>query len=158
MAPKNPSPASAPKRARAEVAPATEAYLALIRAFPLRPIEDDSALDAAIAVIDSLLDRDDLDASERDYLDVLGGLVEVYEEAHVDWPATDDASLVAFLMEQKGVTQADVSRSTGIVKSTVSQILSGKRRLTREHIEALAGYFHLNPSVFLSVDRAAAPK
>jgi len=51
-------------------------YLSLIRPFPLRPIRSDGELDAAVEVIDSLLDRDDLNGEEADYLDVLGDLVE----------------------------------------------------------------------------------
>jgi HTH-type transcriptional regulator / antitoxin HigA len=127
---------------------AIDRYLDLVRAFPLRPIVDDRSLDAAIAMVDSLLDRDDLDPSEQDYLDVLGDLIEKYEDAHVEMPTTDDASLVAFLMEQRGVTQAQLSAATGIIKSTVSQILNGKRKLTREHIEVLAGFFKVDPGTF----------
>lgn len=54
-------------------------YLALVRNFPLRPIRSEEALDRAIAVVDDLLDKDDLTQDEQDYLDVLGDLVEEYE-------------------------------------------------------------------------------
>ena len=49
-------------------------YLALVRAFPLRPIRSEAELDRAIAVIDSLIARDDLDLEQEDYLDVLGSV------------------------------------------------------------------------------------
>jgi HTH-type transcriptional regulator/antitoxin HigA len=38
----------------------------------------------------------------------------------------------------------------GIAVSTISEILAGKRGLNRKHIEALARYFHIEPSVFIS--------
>lgn len=58
-------------------------YLDLILQFPLRPIRSDEELDEAIRMVDSLLDRRDLVQGEKDYLDVLGDLIERYEsEAH----------------------------------------------------------------------------
>ena len=45
--------------------------------------------------------------------------------------------------------RADVVRGTGISKTVVSLVLSGKRRLTREHIEALSKFFGVNPALSL---------
>ena len=133
------------------------AYLALIRRFPLRPIRSDSELDAASGVVDDLTDRDDLSPSESDYLDVLGDLVEKYEDGHVEMPHVSDAAMLRSLMDEMNVKQVDVVRSTGISKTVLSLVLSGKRDLTREHIGALSKYFGVNPSSFLGpVDGRAA--
>lgn len=43
-----------------------ENYLKLIHQFPLRPIRSDAELDQAIQVIDSLLDRDEIDPAEKE--------------------------------------------------------------------------------------------
>ncbi|MGA2704055.1 MAG: helix-turn-helix domain-containing protein [Isosphaeraceae bacterium] len=128
---------------------ADPAYLTLIRRLPLRPIRTDAELDAAICVIDELTDRDDLSVAETDYLDVLGDLVEKYEDEHIDMPHVSDAAMLRSLMEEKGVRQADVVRSTGISKTVLSLVLNGKRDLTREHIGALSKYFGVNPGAFL---------
>jgi HTH-type transcriptional regulator/antitoxin HigA len=61
---------------------ASDGYLDLVRRFPLRPIRNEKELDRAIAVIDALLDREQLTVAEEDYLDVLGDLVEHYEDQH----------------------------------------------------------------------------
>jgi HTH-type transcriptional regulator/antitoxin HigA len=124
-------------------------YLALIRRFPLRPIRSDADLDAAAALIDELTDRDDLSPAESDYLDVLGDLVEKYEDEHVEMPHVSDAEMLRSLMDEKGVRQAEVVRGTGISKTVLSLVLNGKRELTREHIEVLAKYFGVNPAAFL---------
>ncbi len=128
---------------------ADPAYLTLIRRFPLRPIRTDAELEAAICVVDELTDRDDLSVTETDYLDVLGDLVEKYEAEHVEMPHVSDAVMLRSLIEEKGVRQADVVRSTGISKTVLSLILNGKRDLTREHIGALSKYFGVNPGAFL---------
>ncbi len=127
-------------------------YLALIRRFPLRPIQAEAELDAAIALVNELLDRDDLDAAEQDYLDVLGDLIERYEAKAHPVPAVPEAEMLAFLIEQKGVKQVAVSRGTGIAESTISATLAGKRRLTRGQITKLARYFHVSPGLFLDAE------
>jgi HTH-type transcriptional regulator / antitoxin HigA len=128
---------------------ADPAYLMLIARLPLRPIRTEAELDAADGVIDELTDRDDLSPDESDYLDVLGDLVEKYEDEHVEMPHVSDAAMLRTLMEEKGVRQADVVRSTRISKTVLSLVLNGKRDLTRQHIGALSRYFDVDPAAFL---------
>jgi HTH-type transcriptional regulator/antitoxin HigA len=130
-------------------ASAGDRYFELVKRFPLRPIRSDAELDGAIAVINALLDRDDLDAGEEDYLDVLGDLVRKYEEEAHPLPPLSDADMLRHLIETRETTQAKVSHATGIAESTVSEILTGKRGLSRKHIEALARHFKVSPAVFL---------
>jgi antitoxin component HigA of HigAB toxin-antitoxin module len=82
-------------------APPAASFLELIRRFPLRPIKSDAELNRATAVMNSLLDRDDLDPAEADYLDVLGDLVERYEDKHYPIPTDDltDAEMLQHLIE-----------------------------------------------------------
>lgn len=125
-----------------------DSYLTLIYRFPLRAIRNDRELDEAIALIHELLDRPKLDAGERDYLDVLGDLVEAYEErAHPIQPASDAAMLESLLTDH-GQTQLHVAAATGIANSTLSNVLHGKRQLTRDHIRRLAKHFKVDPGVF----------
>ena len=58
------------------------------------PLRTDADLDAAIAVIDSLLDRPKLSTAEQDYLDVLSDLVEAYEAETVPMRPVGDAELL----------------------------------------------------------------
>ena len=72
-----------------------ETYLNLIREFPLRPLLNDSDLDAAIGVINALIDRPALDEGEQDYLAVLSRL------------------------EENGRSQAELSEETGVPATTL---------------------------------------
>src|SRR5262245_30421971 len=126
-------------------------YLELIRRFPLRPLRTDTDLDAAVAVIDALLDQSELSAPEQDYLDVLSDLVEAYETEAVPMRPVGDAELLRFLIEQNNTTQAAVALGAGIAESTASEVLAGKRKLNRKQIAKLARYFHVEPGTFLSV-------
>ncbi len=124
-------------------------YLDLIRQFPLRPLRSDADLDAAVAVVDGLIDGDDLTNAERDYLDVLSDLVESYEDAAVPMRVVDDAEMLRFLIENRNITQSELARRTRIAESTLSEVQSGKRTLTRSQIGKLARFFQVEPGVFL---------
>ena len=132
---------------------ATDNYLKLVRRCPLRPIRSEAEIDRAAAMIDSLLDRGQLDSAEEDYLDVLSDLVEQYEnQAYaIETDDLSDAEMLRHLIEAKGVTQAEVARAAGIAESTISEVLAGKRALNRVQIGKLARYFCVNPGVFAYV-------
>jgi HTH-type transcriptional regulator / antitoxin HigA len=123
-------------------------YLDLVRRFPLRPIRSDEDLAQAIAVIDSLIIRGDLDSGEQDYLDVLTDLVEKYEADEHPMAPVSDAVMLRHLMEARGITQSKLADDVGIAVSTISEALAGKRSLTRRHISVLAKYFGVSPAVF----------
>ena len=127
---------------------ATKRYLDLVAKFPLRPIQREEELDEAIAVVDSLLAKPRLTKDEDDYLDVLGDLISKYEKsAHPVEPASD-AEMLEHLLESRDLSQADLHEATGIAISTISAIVSGKRRLSRRHIAALSAYFHVSADSF----------
>jgi len=126
-------------------------YIKLIRQFPLRPLQDDADLADAIRMTDEILDRPDWRDRPRpvqDYLDVLSDLVRDYETKTIHFDPVGDADMLRFLIENKGVTQAQTATDAGIAESTISAILSGKRKLNRGQIAKLARYFHLGPGVF----------
>lgn len=121
-------------------------YFELVRRFPIR---SDEELDQAVAVIDTLLGKAGREADEEDYLDVLGDLVEKYESAHHSMPSVSDAEMLRFLItDAKGASQALVAAETGIPESTISEVLSGRRGLSRRNIGILSQYFHVKPSAF----------
>jgi HTH-type transcriptional regulator/antitoxin HigA len=125
-----------------------DVYLRLIQEFPLRPIRNDRELARASEVADRLSIRDELEPAEQDYLDVLDDLIARYErERHAISPLPD-ADLLRELIAVRGVTQQHVAQATGIVYSTISSVLAGRRKLTRDQIGRLARYFHVDPGSF----------
>lgn len=122
-------------------------YMALVRAFPLVSIRDRAHLDAAVAVIDSLIDKTERTAAEDAYLGALTDLVEVYEDEHVAVPPQTGLGMLQSLMEDNGLKQEDLAPILG-TQSIVSEVLRGKRLLSKKYIEKLAKYFHVSPVVF----------
>ena len=62
-------------------------------------------------------------------------------------PDADPIDVLRFLLDQNGLSQRDMAAELGS-ESTVSLVLSGKRRLNRDHIARLSRRFHVSPSVF----------
>lgn len=124
-------------------------YLELLEKFPLRPIQSEADLDAATEVIHELIDQKSRSKAEEDYLDILSRVVEQYEEVHYPLEDTPAHEMLAELMESNQYTQAQVAKGAKIAVSTVSEILSGKRKMTRGQIEKLSQFFKVSPAVFL---------
>jgi HTH-type transcriptional regulator / antitoxin HigA len=124
-----------------------DSYLELVMAFPLASIKSDEQLQAAQKVMDELLARGKLDDGKEMYLDALSDLVAAYEDEHYAIEPASDADMLRHLMEAKGVTQARLSRDTMIPKSTISEILGGKKPFGRQMIRKLADYFRVDAGV-----------
>jgi HTH-type transcriptional regulator / antitoxin HigA len=129
--------------------PTADRYLELVRRFPLRPIRDDEVLDAATAMIDELLRLPELTDEEDDYLDVLGDLVEKYEaKAHPipDAPACD---VLRYLMDCRGLSEAELAKDVGMPASDISEMLTGQRDLSRTDVAKLADYVGIDVEVLI---------
>ena len=123
-------------------------YIALVRAFPPRPIRDDDEHRRAIAVVNGFLDRPALSPDEEDYLDVLGLLIADYEDAIYEHPEFTPVERLRHLMEEHSLTQAELSRRTGVAVSSLSDILNGKRRISPRIRARFAECFGVSPSYF----------
>jgi HTH-type transcriptional regulator/antitoxin HigA len=124
------------------------AYYKLVHAFPLRPIRSSEELNEAVAVLDALIDRAPLLAEERDYMRVLGRLVKEYEEKTMPMRPSTDAEMLQFLMETNNLNQSQMAAAMSIPASTVSEILKGRRFLTRTHIGRLTARFRISSEAF----------
>lgn len=129
----------------------TERYLQLLQAFPPCLITSEVGLKEAQSVINQLLDKSELTSEEEDYLDVLGTLVYEYEQQQEDMiPDIYGVELLKALISEYDLKQKDLIPIFK-TESIVSDILKEKRQLTVRHIQELAKFFNLSPSVFFSV-------
>ena len=124
-----------------------DSYLELVVAFPLASIKSERHLNEAQKVMDRLLSKGDLDEGEEMYLDALSDLVAAFEDEHHAIERASDADMLRHLLDAKGVTQAQLSRDTTIPKSTISEVLAGKKPFSRQMIRKLANYFKVDVSV-----------
>ncbi len=128
-------------------AKARDSYLERVLAFPLASIKTGKHFDAAQKVMDQLLAKSKLSEGEEMYLEALSDLVAAYEDEHFPIAAPSDAEMLRHLMAAKGISQAQVSQGSGIAKSTISEVLAGKKQFSRKMIRKLADYFKVDVSV-----------
>ena len=80
------------------------------------------------------------------FLEVLGVLIENYEEDHVKIRDATPVEMLRFFMDQHDLSQSNLPEvgSQGVV----SEILHGKRELNAHQIKALSERFGVSPAVF----------
>ena len=93
--------------------------------------------------------QDDFTADQRDYFDLLSSLIEEYDAEHVKWPKLKGWEIVQHLLDEHGLSAADLSRILGGSRNFGAMILRGDRTLTLAHIRKLAAYFKVGPELFI---------
>jgi HTH-type transcriptional regulator/antitoxin HigA len=88
-----------------------------------------------------------LSSAERRMAELLTLLIENFEEKHYALTPAGPAEVLRELMLGNNLKQKDLLDVFGTA-SIVSEVLSGKRRFTTEHISRLSRRFHVSPEVF----------
>jgi len=85
---------------------------------------------------------------QGDELEVLGILIDKYEQENypIDFP--DPIEAIKFRMEQLGYSQSDLANVVGL-KSRASEILNKKRKLTLDMIRNLHDTLHIPTDVLI---------
>ena len=89
-----------------------------------------------------------LSAAERRLADLLTLLIEDFEDRQYALKPADPLAVLEELMAANGLKQKDLL-DIFVTPSIVSEVLSGKRQLTTEHIRRLSRRFHVSPEVFI---------
>jgi HTH-type transcriptional regulator/antitoxin HigA len=89
-----------------------------------------------------------MSAAERRLADLLTLLIEDFEEKHYALKRADPIQVLTELMDANGLKQKDLCHVFK-TPSIVSEVLSGKRKLSVDHIRKLSRRFRVSPEVFL---------
>lgn len=101
----------------------------------IKPIKSKKDYQAALNRLEQIFDAKP-GSKDGDELEILGILIEKYEQDRypIDFP--DPIEAIKFRMEQLGYTQNDLARVVGL-KSRASEILNRKRKLSLEMIRQI---------------------
>lgn len=126
-------------------------YDSLLLKYKPRPIRSDREHRRALRQVEKLIQQHGPNPSraEGELIAVLSTLIESYEVDRIPRRKPTPAETLAHLIDAKEVTKAEVARATGIPRSTITNVLSGRRQISKENVTKLAAYFHVDPSVFL---------
>jgi antitoxin component HigA of HigAB toxin-antitoxin module len=125
-------------------------YAGLCRLQMPRPVHDRVEYANVAEVTDAMaLWQEDFTADQRDYFDLLCGLLEDYDRAHLRWPKVGVRARLRHLLDESGMSAADLSRLLGGSRNLGAMILRGDRNLTVAHIRKLADHFRVSPELFI---------
>ncbi len=123
-------------------------YSALLKKFPPKVIHTGEENEAYSEILYQLDQRNrSLTRAEKELAELLTLLIEDFEEKHYQLPRAKPVKVLHFLMDQHGLKQKDLMDVFG-TPSIVSEVLSGKRDLNKDHIKRLSERFHVSPELF----------
>ena len=129
-------------------ATAAQEYKTLLAEIAPEEIRTEAQNEAAIRKIEELTGKGRVTVAEKKLIGLLTVLVEAFEAEHYPSPGkVTPSEIVAELMEVNDLKQKDMTDIFG-TPSIVSEILSGKRNLTTEHIKKLSQRFHVSTDLF----------
>jgi len=113
----------------------------------LKPIKTETDYRVALKRLEEIFDAN-LGTPESDELEILGLMVDDYENKHYLIEAPDPIEAIKIRMEEMQLKQVDLIPEIG-GKSRVSEVLNRKRRLTVDMIRKLATRLNLSSNLLI---------
>jgi HTH-type transcriptional regulator/antitoxin HigA len=123
-------------------------YRQLLAKHAPQPIRSQRAYEQALVQLEELMVPRP-NAARSLLIELLATLVEKYESREYPTPEVAPAEMLTKLLATKGVKAADVARATGIPTATLSNVLAGRRGISKQNAFKLGEYFGLSPVAFL---------
>ncbi|HOX79092.1 MAG TPA: hypothetical protein PLW31_13750 [Bacteroidales bacterium] len=114
----------------------------------IRPVKNEEDYRKALKRLEVIFDAPS-GTDEGDEADVLGLLIDDYENKHYPIEAPDPIEAIRIRMEEMNLKQVDLIDEIG-GKSRVSEILNRRRKLTLEMIRNLNKRLNLSPELLIS--------
>jgi HTH-type transcriptional regulator / antitoxin HigA len=122
-------------------------YGRLLRAIQPKRIHSKQEHARLLGQVEALMlkGEDSLTSAEQTLLELLVELVHDYEQAKLPAKKAGPAEMLKYLMEENHLKPADLP----LPGSRVSEILTGKRAISKTQAHALAARFGVSPALFI---------
>jgi HTH-type transcriptional regulator/antitoxin HigA len=126
-----------------------QAWMPFKEAIGVTSVHTEKDYERATQTIDVLLDEigDDEDHPLADVLDFLADQVKAYEDERFSIPKAEPRDVLRFLMDQHHLHQEDLSDCAP--QSRISEILTGKRSISKAMAKRFAHRFKVHSDLFL---------
>lgn len=112
-------------------------------------IKTEEENDRAILIVEQLLEKGDrLSFEENALIELLGKLILDFEEKFYQPREASPQEVLIEIMNVRGLKQKDLIEVFGS-KSRVSEVVSGKREITKLQAKALAKFFNISAEFFI---------
>jgi HTH-type transcriptional regulator/antitoxin HigA len=125
-------------------------YSRLANRIVVKAIETEAEYDHMVAAVEHLIDKgeDRLSPEESALLETMAILVQAYDDRHHPLPAVAPNETLAYLVETSGRTAKDLMPVFG-TRGRVSEVLGGKRSISKEQAKKLASVFKVAVDLFI---------
>lgn len=127
----------------------TRSYGRLLAKIAPKVIETEEENERMLVEAERLMDRGDRRTPEQDaLLSLLVSLIQAYEQRHYPMREASPHAVLRYLMEKRELKQVDL---VPIFKSSgyVSDVINGKRAISRAHARKLAVFFGVSAELFI---------
>jgi HTH-type transcriptional regulator / antitoxin HigA len=123
-------------------------YSQLLAEFVPQAIDSEAEYDRALAIAERLTFKKDRTEAEIKFLKLVVVLIEDYETEHYPMDDVAPHELLQHLMESNGTSQADLVELIGS-REVVSEVVNGKRAISKAQARALSEFFSVSPGLFI---------
>ncbi|WP_013321275.1 helix-turn-helix domain-containing protein [Gloeothece verrucosa] len=124
------------------------AYRNLLAEVAPKVIETEEEYERTLAIVERLTFSKNRTPEEAVLHKLLVQIIEVYEEENYPLNPSTPHQILQHIMEYSGTRQADL---VGVIGSSgvVSEVVNGKRSISKAQAKALGKYFKVSPSLFI---------
>jgi HTH-type transcriptional regulator/antitoxin HigA len=125
-------------------------YARLANRILVKAIENEREYDHMVAAVEQLMDKgeDRLSPEESALLETMAILVQAYDDHQHPLPSVAPNETLAYLLESSGRTARDLLPVFG-TRGRVSEVLSGKRSISKGNAKRLATMFKVAVDLFI---------
>ncbi|MFN7527623.1 MAG: type II toxin-antitoxin system HigA family antitoxin [Dolichospermum sp.] len=126
-----------------------EEYIKLLSETVPRIIDTEIEHKRLLNEVDKLMDLgENLTDEQAEVLQLLVTLIEQYEDKHYQLKAATPLEILHELMSVRQLKQKDIVEVFGS-KGITSEVINGKRSISKNQAKALGDFFHVSYSLFL---------
>jgi HTH-type transcriptional regulator/antitoxin HigA len=125
-------------------------YVRLANRIVIKAIASDDEYDRMVAAVETLMDKGEEHRSPEEdaLLETMAILIEAYDDRQYPLPPMPGHEMLTYLVETSGQTAKDLLPIFG-TRGRVSEVLNGKRSISKEQAKKLASFFKVTADLFI---------
>jgi HTH-type transcriptional regulator / antitoxin HigA len=124
-------------------------YGQLLAQYQPQVIASEAENERLLEIIEELISCPKRTPEQERVLQLLVSLVEQFEDKHYQLNASTPHSLLLHLMEVRNLKQADLIGVISVSRGVISEVVNGKRQITRNQAKKLGEFFSVDPGLFI---------
>ena len=126
-------------------------YASLLSQVQPKVIESEEENELFLAEVEKLMALgEDLTVEQLQLMQLLVSLIEQFENQHYQLQPATPQEVLTELMLQRALKQKDLVPIFGS-QGIASEVLNGKRSISKAQAKALGDFFHVSPAIFLDL-------